>query len=132
MDSLLINATRAFEALKSLLALVGNGLQPDLVTVSGLGMVDNPVAVPVGFVLGWYKGVRTFIDPLINFFRALPPIALIPLVTVAVAVKIPTCSSPSGVRRRERPRRSAAAASCATTAWSTPWPTARSSGSGAA
>ena len=26
--------------------------------------------------------VRTFIDPLINFFRALPPIALIPLVIV--------------------------------------------------
>ncbi len=40
------------------------------------------VAVPVGFLLGWYKGVRQFIDPLINFFRALPPIALIPLVIV--------------------------------------------------
>ncbi len=39
-------------------------------------------AVPVGFVLGWYKGVRAFIDPVINFFRALPPIALIPLVIV--------------------------------------------------
>lgn len=39
-------------------------------------------AVPVGFVLGWYKGVRSFIDPVINFFRALPPIALIPLVIV--------------------------------------------------
>ncbi len=40
------------------------------------------LAVPVGFVLGWYRQVRTFIDPLINFFRALPPIALIPLVVV--------------------------------------------------
>jgi len=40
------------------------------------------LAVPVGFVLGWYKGVRQFIDPVINFFRALPPIALIPLVIV--------------------------------------------------
>ncbi len=39
-------------------------------------------AVPVGFLLGWYKPVRGFIDPLINFFRALPPIALIPLVIV--------------------------------------------------
>ena len=44
-----------------------------------LGIV---LAIPVGFVLGWYKGVRTFIDPVINFFRALPPIALIPLVIV--------------------------------------------------
>lgn len=40
------------------------------------------LAVPVGFCLGWYKGVRVFIDPVINFFRALPPIALIPLVIV--------------------------------------------------
>ena len=40
------------------------------------------LAVPVGFLLGWYKGVRTFVDPVINFFRALPPIALIPLVIV--------------------------------------------------
>jgi NitT/TauT family transport system permease protein len=39
-------------------------------------------AVPVGFLLGWYRGIRSFIDPLINFFRALPPIALIPLVIV--------------------------------------------------
>jgi len=40
------------------------------------------LAVPVGFCLGWYKGLRTFMDPVINFFRALPPIALIPLVIV--------------------------------------------------
>jgi NitT/TauT family transport system permease protein len=40
------------------------------------------LAVPVGFCLGWYRGVRTFVDPVINFFRALPPIALIPLVIV--------------------------------------------------
>jgi sulfonate transport system permease protein len=44
-----------------------------------LGIV---LAVPVGFVLGWYRSIRTFIDPVINFFRALPPIALIPLVIV--------------------------------------------------
>jgi NitT/TauT family transport system permease protein len=40
------------------------------------------LAVPVGFCLGWYKGLRSFVDPVINFFRALPPIALIPLVIV--------------------------------------------------
>ena len=40
------------------------------------------LAVPAGFVLGWYREIRSFIDPLINFFRALPPIALIPLVVV--------------------------------------------------
>jgi NitT/TauT family transport system permease protein len=46
-------------------------------------------AVPVGFVLGWYRQVRTFIDPLINFFRALPPIALIPLVIVYFGIGEP-------------------------------------------
>jgi NitT/TauT family transport system permease protein len=40
------------------------------------------LAVPVGFVLGWYREVRMFADPVLNFFRALPPIALIPLVIV--------------------------------------------------
>ncbi len=44
-----------------------------------LGVV---LAVPVGFLLGWYQRLRVFIDPVINFFRALPPIALIPLVIV--------------------------------------------------
>lgn len=48
-----------------------------------LGIV---AAVPVGFVLGWYRTVRTFIEPLVNFFRALPPIALIPLVIVYFGV----------------------------------------------
>ena len=40
------------------------------------------VAVPVGFVLGWKQRLGSFFQPLINFFRALPPIALIPLVIV--------------------------------------------------
>ena len=30
------------------------------------------VAVPVGFLLGWYRPARTVADPMINFFRALP------------------------------------------------------------
>jgi len=45
-------------------------------------LLGTAVAVPAGFVLGWYRQVRLFIDPLMNFFRALPPIALIPLVIV--------------------------------------------------
>lgn len=40
------------------------------------------LAVPVGFLLGWYRPVGRLFDPVINFFRALPPIALIPLVIV--------------------------------------------------
>ena len=47
------------------------------------------LAVPVGFLLGWYPVVRTFADPLLNFFRALPPIALIPLVIVYFGIGEP-------------------------------------------
>ena len=48
-----------------------------------LGLICGiTLAVPVGFVLGWYRPVRMLIDPLISFFRSLPPIALIPLVIV--------------------------------------------------
>jgi NitT/TauT family transport system permease protein len=47
------------------------------------------LAVPVGFLIGWYRSARTFLDPLINFFRALPPIALIPLVVVYFGIDEP-------------------------------------------
>ena len=49
-------------------------------------MLGILAAVPVGFLLGWYRPARTFADPMINFFRALPPIALIPLVIVYFGV----------------------------------------------
>lgn len=48
-----------------------------------LGML---LAVPVGFLIGWDRRIRRFIDPLINFFRALPPIALIPLAIVYLGI----------------------------------------------
>ena len=52
-----------------------------------LGLVMGMLlAVPVGFLIGWYKPVRRFVDPLINFFRALPPIALIPLAIVYLGI----------------------------------------------
>lgn len=45
-------------------------------------LVGLVAAIPVGFVLGWYPTPRAMFDPLVNFLRALPPIALIPLVIV--------------------------------------------------
>jgi NitT/TauT family transport system permease protein len=52
-------------------------------------LLGTLLAVPVGFMLGWYREVRAFVDPLINFFRALPPIALIPLVIVYFGIGEP-------------------------------------------
>ena len=51
--------------------------------------VGIALAVPVGFLIGWFRSARTFADPLVNFFRALPPIALIPLVIVYFGVDEP-------------------------------------------
>jgi NitT/TauT family transport system permease protein len=51
--------------------------------------VGITLAVPVGFLIGWFRTARAFADPLVNFFRALPPIALIPLVIVYFGVDEP-------------------------------------------
>jgi NitT/TauT family transport system permease protein len=40
------------------------------------------LAVLLGFLIGWFRVVRLLLDPVINFFRALPPIALIPLMII--------------------------------------------------
>ena len=40
------------------------------------------MAVIFGFLIGWFGVVRLLLDPVINFFRALPPIALIPLMII--------------------------------------------------
>src|SRR5580704_2962707 len=62
--------------------LLHEGLLYDIYVSTRRVVLGIVVAVPVGFALGWYRPARTFADPMINFFRALPPIALIPLVIV--------------------------------------------------
>jgi NitT/TauT family transport system permease protein len=39
-------------------------------------------AVVLGLLIGWFRTIRMLLDPVINFFRALPPIALIPLMII--------------------------------------------------
>jgi NitT/TauT family transport system permease protein len=52
-----------------------------------LGMgIGVGLAVPIGFLLGWYWPLRAAAEPLLNFFRALPPIALIPLVILYIGI----------------------------------------------
>lgn len=40
------------------------------------------LAIVLGFLIGWFRLIRLLLDPAINFFRALPPIALIPLMII--------------------------------------------------
>ncbi len=51
----------------------------------GIG-VGCTAAVPVGFALAWFPVVRSMFNPLVSFFRALPPLALIPLVIVYLGI----------------------------------------------
>jgi len=52
-------------------------------------LVGSVAALPVGFLLAWYRPLRAMFDPLVSFFRALPPIALIPLVIVYFGIGEP-------------------------------------------
>jgi hypothetical protein len=44
------------------------------------------VAVPVGFLMGWYPTARGLIDPYVQFFRMIPPLAIIPLAIVTMGI----------------------------------------------
>lgn len=50
--------------------------------VVGGVLIGTAMALPIGFLLGRLPMARLFGEPLLHFFRALPPIALIPLVIV--------------------------------------------------
>lgn len=41
------------------------------------------LSIPIAFVMAWYKPVRAFLDPFIQFLRCIPPIAYVPIVVAA-------------------------------------------------
>ncbi len=43
-------------------------------------------AVPISFIMGWYRNVKYVLDPWIQFLRTIPPIALIPLVILFMGI----------------------------------------------
>lgn len=78
--------TPAVVGAKFVRLMVENSLWVDILTSTRrvlIGLVLGIVAaVPFAFLLGWYPPARRIVDPLVNFFRSLPPIALIPLIIV--------------------------------------------------
>jgi NitT/TauT family transport system permease protein len=44
------------------------------------------LAVPIGFVMGWYRVARGLIEPYLHFFRMIPPLAIIPLAIVTMGI----------------------------------------------
>lgn len=66
--------------------LASGDLLSDLIVSSQRVVVGIAIgmaaAIPLGFALGWFPKARVTFNPLVNFFRALPPIALVPLVII--------------------------------------------------
>jgi len=67
------------QLLSDSLASVGRVL-----TGFALGVI---VAVPVGFLMGWYRIARAIIEPYVQFFRTIPPLAIIPLAIVTMGIE---------------------------------------------
>lgn len=44
------------------------------------------MAIPLGFAMGWYRPVRAILEPWTQFFRTIPPLALIPLAIVLLGI----------------------------------------------
>ena len=44
------------------------------------------IAIPVGFLMGWYGIARGLIEPYVQFFRMIPPLAVIPLAIVTMGI----------------------------------------------
>lgn len=65
----------------------------DDVAISGIEFVYGfslaiVVGIPVGILMGWYRPIEALLDPFVNFFYAVPRIALLPLLIVWLGIGI--------------------------------------------
>lgn len=78
-----LDVVRSFRAL-----LVTGELWPAIAstgTLFGIGFgISLAIGIPCGAILGWYRSVDAVMDPLVSLAYALPRIALIPMVVVAL------------------------------------------------
>ncbi|WP_328993551.1 ABC transporter permease [Kribbella sp. NBC_01245] len=71
--------------------LIGNGTLGEDVLASLIRVVTGfalgtAAAVPIGFLMGWYPAVRGLVEPWVQFFRTIPPLAIIPLAIVLMGI----------------------------------------------
>lgn len=48
--------------------------------------LGTALAIPVGFLMGWYGWARGLLEPWVQFFRTIPPLAIIPLAIVLMGI----------------------------------------------
>jgi NitT/TauT family transport system permease protein len=79
------------EVVAKAMQLAANGtLQEDILAslarvLTGF-LIGSAAAIPVGFLMGWYTVARGLFEPWIQFFRTIPPLALLPLVLVLLGI----------------------------------------------
>ncbi len=79
------------EVVESAARLLSDGtLQGDIVAsltrvLTGF-VLGTALAIPVGFLMGWYVTARAIIEPWVQFFRTIPPLAIIPLAIVLLGI----------------------------------------------
>jgi NitT/TauT family transport system permease protein len=49
-------------------------------------LLGTLLAVPIGFLMGWYATARGLLEPYVQFFRTIPPLAIIPLAIVLMGI----------------------------------------------
>ena len=49
-------------------------------------VIGVSLSIPVGFLMGWYGIARGLIEPYVQFFRMIPPLAVIPLAIVTMGI----------------------------------------------
>lgn len=77
-------ASKAFELWSN--GTLGEDVLASLGRVLTGFLLGSLVAVPVGFLMGWYTVARGLLEPWIQFFRTIPPLALLPLVLVLMGI----------------------------------------------
>jgi NitT/TauT family transport system permease protein len=79
------------EVVSQAATLIGNGtLGKDILASLTRVLIGfalgTAVAIPVGFLMGWYAVLRGLVEPWIQFFRTVPPLAIIPLAIVLMGI----------------------------------------------
>ncbi|GAA3212663.1 MULTISPECIES: ABC transporter permease [Nonomuraea] len=49
-------------------------------------LLGTLLAVPIGFLMGWYPTARALLEPYVQFWRTVPPLAIIPLAIVILGI----------------------------------------------
>ncbi len=77
-------AVRAVESLRS--GQLEADMAASLARVLTGFLMGVALAVPIGFLMGWYPAARGLIEPYVQFCRMIPPLAVIPLAIVTMGI----------------------------------------------